>query len=243
MTDISWLDWPSPSNVKACSTLREAGVSRPPFDTFNVAAHVGDEEGSVIHNRKILGDAIGPVNIHWLEQVHSTNVVNVMDDYNSEADASFSRQPKQACCVMTADCLPVFLCDKQGSQVAIAHAGWRGLCNGIIQNTLSTFHSSQSVIAYLGPAISQAAFEVGNEVREAFTAQYKFLHLEEHFIRGEESGKWMADLYGIARAILNDRGVNQVYGGDCCTFLESGHYFSYRRDGQTGRMAHLIWME
>ncbi len=243
MTDISWLDWPSPPNVKACSTLREAGISKPPFDTFNLAAHVGDDEKSVIHNRKILCDAIGPVNIHWLEQVHGTTVVNVANSYNPEADASFSRQPNQACCVMTADCLPVFLCDNQGEQVAIAHAGWRGLCNGIVQNTLSSFRSPQAVMAYLGPAISQAAFEVGDEVREAFITHHKPLNLEEHFVHGDDPGKWMADLYGIARAMLNHQGVNHVYGGDSCTFLESDHYFSYRRDGQTGRMAHLIWIE
>lgn len=246
MADIDWLDWPALGNVKACTTLRESGFSKAPYDTFNLAQHVGDDSQLVDKNRAILMDRITQNTICWLNQVHSNIVVNVADHQNHllKADASFSRQADQVCCVMTADCLPVFFCNEKGTQVAIAHAGWRGLCDGILQNTLKTFADPHSVIAFLGPAISQAVFEVGDDVRDAFLAQENDIGpLAQHFVVGDVEGKWMADIYGLARSILSCHSVSNIYGGGCCTFLESDHYFSYRRDGITGRMAHLIWME
>ena len=245
--DLVFLDWPAPANVRACTTLREPGVSKPPYDTFNLALHVGDNQRAVTANRHTLSSALKQTNIHWLTQTHSTTVIEASAatlGVVPQADASFTKESQQVCCVMTADCLPVFFCNNDGSQVAIAHAGWRGLCNGILQKTLDSFADSESIMAYLGPAISQAAFEVGDDVREAFLSQENGgLMMAPYFLPADNKGKWMADLYGIAKAILRYQGVKNVYGGDCCTFLESDHYFSYRRDGVTGRMAHLIWLE
>ena len=244
---LVFLDWPAPATVKACTTLRVPGISKPPYDTFNLALHVGDKAQSVLENRRILSAALKQDNIHWLNQTHSTDVVQVtsatLTAESLLADASFTREKNQVCCVLTADCLPVFFCNKKGSQVAIAHAGWRGLCNGILQRTLATFDQSETVMAYLGPAISQAAFEVGNDVRDSFLDAYADTVDLESYFSAESGHKWMADLYGIAKSILKHQGLMDIYGGDGCTFLEPEHYFSYRRDGVTGRMAHLIWLD
>ena len=241
MVDIVCLDWPAPKVVKACWTQRASGVSQAPFSSFNMGAHVGDKPEHVSANRDKLSQAIGQASIHWLEQVHGVRVVDVATNYTLQADASVCRQQNQVCCVMTADCLPVFFCDQQGSQVAIAHAGWRGLANGVIQQTLNTFADPTQVMAYLGPAISQAAFEVGDDVRDRFLSAGA--HLTAHFLEGNSKGKWMADIYGLARSFLREARVTQIYGGDRCTYTEQSHFFSYRRDGVTGRMANLIWLE
>lgn len=240
---VYYLDWPAPKAVKACFTERAGGKSHAPFDSFNLGLHVGDEERRVLDNRLILSETIQQNQIHWLEQVHSNVVVNIDQPYEQKADASFSAQANQVCSVMTADCLPVFFCDERGSQVAVAHAGWRGLCNGVLQNTLTTFKKNPAFMAYLGPAISQNAFEVGDDVRLAFNEQYPQLNINQHFVANNVEGKWMADLYGIARDILERSGIDHIYGGDRCTFSEKDAFFSYRRDHTTGRMANLIWLE
>lgn len=240
---IHYLDWPAPKTVKACFTQRQGGRSDSPFGSFNLGLHVGDDERHVSENRLILSESVQQNQIHWLEQVHSSTVVNVDEPYDQKADASFSKKIGQVCSVMTADCLPVFLCDEQGTQVAVAHAGWRGLCNGVIQNTASTFKASPAFMAYLGPAISQGAFEVGDEVRLAFNEGYPQLNINQYFISAGLDGKWLADLYGIAREILNYLGIKHIYGGDRCTFSEEETFFSFRRDHTTGRMANLIWLE
>lgn len=240
---LNWLDWPAPHTVKACFTDREGGCSLPPFNSLNLALHVDDKKDVVINNRQILAKQINQKQINWLEQVHSTKVVDVSQPYMSTADASFSKQSSHVCCVMTADCLPIFFCDRAGQQVAVAHAGWRGLCNGILQNTVATFAKPQTLMAYLGPAISQSAFEVGGEVRSAFIEQYPHLKMEKHFLVKSAGNKWMGDLYGIARDMLRDLGIHGIYGGDRCTFSEADAFFSFRRDGKTGRMANLIWLE
>lgn len=255
---VHYLDWPAPQHVKACFTEREGGYSLPPYDSFNLALHVDDEATLVLKNRdllvrKIQVESVQQNPIHWLEQVHSTRVVNLDQSYSAKADAGFTRKKGQVCCVMTADCLPVFLCDSLGQQVAVAHAGWRGLCNGVLQNTVNTFKPKQELMAYLGPAISQSAFEVGDEVRCAFLEKYPDLNINDYFISVEKTAaagkqhsaeiKWMGDLYGIAREILTAMGVKQIYGGDRCTFTEEDKFFSYRRNAKTGRMANLIWLE
>ena len=239
---LVFIPWPAPVRVKACYTLRTGGYSLPPFDGFNLANHVGDQQQAVNSNRQNLQALINQQAICWLKQVHGVGVVPATNPI-VEADANYTRQSHQVCCVMTADCLPVFFCDTNGDQVAIAHAGWRGLCAGILQRTLATFAAAESVMAYLGPAISQSAFEVGDDVRDSFIQQYPHLPMETHFIRSSLPQKWMADLYGIAKTLLNNMGVNDVYGGDRCTFSEARDFFSYRRDGKTGRMANLIWLE
>lgn len=246
MPDLHFLDWPAPPNVKACFTLRTGGESQPPYNCFNVGDHVGDCSDTVNRHRSQLPQAIKVQHISWLQQVHSTQVIDaevIRIDVNDavKADASTTKIPNIACCVMTADCLPVFFCDQAGTQVAVAHAGWRGLLDGVLENTVSRFASPANVLAYLGPAISQAAFEVGAEVRGAFVE--KDSACEVFFIPSQQGGKWMADLYGIARHRLSLAGVTQCYGGDRCTYTEPESFFSYRRDTITGRMANLIWLQ
>ncbi|MFT6387572.1 MAG: YfiH family protein [Cellvibrionaceae bacterium] len=250
---LSWLDWPAPKKVKACFTERQGGCSLPPFDSFNLALHVDDKKDLVLKNRQVLAELTKQGHVHWLEQVHSTRVVDIGQPYTVKADASFSKQTGQVCCVMTADCLPIFFCDRAGQQVAVAHAGWRGLCGGVLHNTANAFAATQTLMAYLGPAISQSAFEVGGEVRSAFIAQYPHLNMEKHFVARRSDNaildnkdpvnKWMGDLYGIAKDMLKDLGVHDIYGGNRCTFTEERAFFSFRREGKTGRMANLIWLE
>ena len=237
---LTWLDWPAPPSVRACFTLREGGDSDGPYRNFNLGQHVGDVPGVVAKNRQRLCSLINQRQITWLTQVHGTRVVDATE-VNAEADATYSRQFNQVCCVMTADCLPVFFCDQYGQQVAVAHAGWRGLYRGILQQTYQQFAQQKNMLAYLGPAISQRAFEVGGDVRDAFLSINGLL--ASHFTPTGEEGKWMADIYGLARYILQAMGVTRIYGGDRCTYTESDHFFSYRRDGVTGRMANLIWLE
>jgi polyphenol oxidase len=241
---VVYLDWPAPPNVKACFTLRSGGCSDAPYASFNLAEHVGDSPYAVARNREYLMASIGESAICWLQQVHGVALVDAMSGQGCAADAVMTNKDHQVCCVMTADCLPVFFCDRQGTQVAVAHAGWRGLLAGIVQKTLQCFQDSSQVIIYLGPAISQSAFEVGDEVRDMFITHYPHVYLDECFwVSKAAPHKWMADLYGIARKLLNDGGVDSIYGGDRCTFSEKDDFFSYRRDGQTGRMANLIWLD
>jgi YfiH family protein len=251
MYNIQWIKWPAPPQVKACYTLRSGGTSQPPYRSFNLGDHVGDNNFDVAANRRQLSKNLQQEDITWLNQVHGTQVLSldsVSPENNSHttaedegADASTTRQSNRLCCVMTADCLPVFFCNTDGTQVAVAHAGWRGLLGGILEETLATFEHPTSVIAYLGPAISDQAFEVGDDLRMAFLCHNaSFTH---YFEASQKPNKWMADLYGIATAILNQAGVSDVYGGGRCTFTEKDAFFSYRRDGITGRMANLIWLE
>lgn len=243
MHNIHWLDWPALKHVKACYTSRAGGVSVEPYESFNMGEHVGDDEANVESNRRQLLSHINQRDITWLEQVHGTEVINLSAPHkNIVADACFSQCFDQVCCIMTADCLPVFFCDQAGSQVALAHAGWRGLLNGVLENTLATFSHSAQVMIYLGPAISQKAFVVGEDVRAAFVSKHS--NLSQYFVPSTtESAKWMADLYGMARTILTNAGVTAIYGGTHCTYTEADTFFSYRREGVTGRMANLIWLE
>lgn len=236
-------DWPAPARVKALSTTRPGGVSGGSYASLNLAAHVGDIAGDVERNRAILGERL-PMEPLWLEQVHGATVVNAASTCpGAQADASVARMAWRICAVMTADCLPVLFCDEAGTAVGAAHAGWRGLAAGVLENTVQAMKvPAGSVLAWLGPAISQAAFEVGDEVREAFIG-----HLPETsaaFLPGRETGKWQADLYQLARIRLAAIGVTRLYGGTRCTFRESGVFFSARRDGtRSGRQASMIWLE
>ncbi len=252
--NIAYLDWPAPKSVKACYTLRSGGHSTAPYASFNLGDHVDDVQASVNANRQKLRDAIGQESICWLQQIHGTKVVDASSGNGAQADACYTQSANQVCNVMTADCLPVFFCNTQGTQVAVAHAGWRGLHAGILQQTLRQFQccqdspsSSNRVMAYLGPAISQAAFEVGDDVRDAFLSlpRDQLDTASQHFKVKQKSvhgNKWMADLYGLAKNMLQNMGV-VVYGSGFCTYSESEKFFSYRRDGVTGRMANLIWLE
>ncbi|MBY5993422.1 peptidoglycan editing factor PgeF [Ferrimonas balearica] len=235
-------DWPAPASVRAISTDRQGGVSLPPFDGFNLGGHVGDRPEHVTANRhQLQGQAGLPSAPYWLNQVHGT-AVEVLPSarITPQADASYSRQAGTVCTVMTADCLPVLLCDRAGTEVAAAHAGWRGLVDGVLEATLAHFKAQPGeILAWLGPAIGPAAFEVGPEVRERFVAQ--MAEAEQAFVpRGD---RYLADLYVLARQRLARAGVTDVYGGQWCTYQDPQRFFSYRRDQQTGRQASLIWLQ
>lgn len=245
-----WLipDWPAPAHVHAFSTTRAGGVSRPPYDSMNPASHVGDDPAAVAENRRILSADL-PAEPLWLNQVHGSTVVD--SSTGSEppcADASIAHDPGKVCVVMTADCLPVLFTDRAGSVIAAAHAGWRGLARGILEETVSAMKvPPEEILCWLGPAIGPEAFEVGEEVREAFVSQHKLTAIAfRPALPGtldEAPRKWLADIYALARIRLSDAGLTQFYGGGECTFSDRQRFFSYRRDGATGRMASLIYME
>jgi YfiH family protein len=237
-------NWPAPSNVKACTTLRTGGVSQAPYHHFNLAEHVGDDVAHVRANRTLLKKELHlsdePV---WIEQTHSTIVLPAhAENRHKEADASFTNQHHQVCIVLTADCLPLLICHREGTHVAAIHAGWRGLAGGIIQNTLQALQlPPEDLLVWMGPAISQKNYEVGEEVREHFLKLDP--QAEKAFIPSPQQ-RWLANLYELARLQLKKLGVNNIYGGEYCTYSNQEMFFSYRRDGnQTGRMASLIWIK
>ncbi|MFT7109690.1 MAG: YfiH family protein [Psychrobacter glaciei] len=234
--------WPAPKRVKTLITTRNGGVSSTPFDSMNLGSHVDDNVDCVLENRKRLARLL-PAEPKWLNQVHGVQVLDasVIGATIPDADGSFTRQKNNVCCVMSADCLPVLLCNQQGSQVAAVHAGWRGLLDGVIENAVAAFNSKDTLLAYLGPAIGPKAFEVGDEVKNAFCHHHE--ESNHAFERSVNKEKWLADIYSLARLRLSKLGVTGVYGGLDCTFEDSEHFFSYRRDGKTGRMASLIWIE
>ncbi|WP_354685829.1 peptidoglycan editing factor PgeF [Cupriavidus necator] len=260
--DPAWLvpDWPAPARVQALSTTRRGGVSKGPYGLaggapggLNLGTHVGDDPADVARNRERLATSL-PSMPRWLEQVHGCAVVTAdpvaaPGDPVPRADASMAIAPGHVCAVMTADCLPVLLCDAHGTVVGAAHAGWRGLCNGVIEATLARMQaaaggSAMRWLAWLGPAIGPDAFEVGAEVREAFLQQAR--PDEQAAVaaafRAGAPGKYLADIYALARTRLARAGCTDVYGGDACTVADAERFYSYRRDGVTGRMASLVWL-
>jgi len=235
--------WPAPANVRVACTLRAGGVSAAPYDSFNLAAHVGDDPKAVADNRRLLRNALRlPSEPCWLDQVHSDVVVETSAwTQPKRADASVARSAGQVCVVLTADCLPVLFCSRDGDRVAAAHAGWRGLAAGILDNTIGSLGlPGHELIAWLGPAIGPAAFEVGDDVRVAFLAHDS--GAADAFAPNAR-GRWQCDLYTLARRNLARLGVREVHGGGYCTYNEEERFFSYRRDGQCGRMATLVWIE
>ncbi len=239
--DLIEPDWLAPGNVRAFSTTRNCGFSKGPWSQFNLGAHCGDHPENVAQNRKFLRTLL-PSYPPWLRQVHGTAVTSWNELHHSdfEADAIVGCQPRQVCAVLTADCLPVLFCNKTGTKVAAAHAGWRGLAAGILESTVLAMDSAPSqLMAWMGPAIGPQAFEVGQDVYEEFTG----LNPENRSAFKPHKDRWFADLYELARMALSRVGVERVYGGQYCTFSESKRFFSYRRDGTTGRMASLIWLD
>jgi len=245
---IDWIvpDWSAPVNVSAMFTTRNIkGMAgeRGPYTGLNLATHVGDDLHTVQLNRDYLSKYL-PASPHWLNQVHGSRPVWVDSDSEIlEGDAAMSQHPGVVCAILVADCLPVLLCDTAGSVVGVAHAGWRGLAAGIIENTiqeLRRFSHGDQIIAWLGPAISSQYFEVGDEVRTIFTEYDR--HAACVFLPGKEKGKWYADLFSLARQRLLHAGVSRISGGNLCTYSNPERFYSYRRDGKTGRMAGLLWM-
>ena len=235
-------DWPLPPSVSALSTTRKTGYSLAPFDQFNLATHVDDDVDSVQKNRQLLIDQAALTEPpRWLTQTHSNNVIHTKDWHTDiEADACFTDQPNQVCVVMTADCLPLLVCNSQGTEVAAIHAGWRGLANNIIGETVKKFSGDTAeLLVWLGPAIGPKAFEVGEDVFNVFTEQNQQAKSAFSPIKNNH---YLADIYQLAKQQLIALGIKHIFGGDRCTFNEESAFFSYRRDGQTGRMASMIWL-
>jgi len=240
---LNWLeaDWPAPDFIKAGTTLRQGGVSGSPYASFNLATHVGDEPAMVEKNRAMLNLEL-PTAPQWLEQTHSTQAILLPSkEIVPKADAAYTSKQDIVCAVMTADCLPLLITDKQGSCVAAVHAGWRGLCDGIIEATIKKLTTEpESLLVWLGPAIGADVYEVGEEVYDAFTKEDN--NAKQAFTSSSEK-HWLFDIYRLAKQRLNNIGVKQIYGGDRCSLSEEEQFFSYRRDDVTGRMASLIWIE
>jgi polyphenol oxidase len=235
-------DWPAPGNVRACATTRTGGVSHPPYDSFNLAAHVGDDPQAVAANRARLREQMQlPAEPVWLTQVHGVTVVDAAQAADQpQADGAYATRPGAVCAVLTADCLPVLLCDRAGTRVAALHAGWRGLAGGILEAGVQALNVPGSeLLAWLGPAIGPQAFEVGPEVRAAFVAHDPTAAAA---FRPQTGDRYLADLYRLARQRLVALGVPAVYGGKDCTLTDGARFFSYRRDGRCGRMAALVWL-
>lgn len=235
--------WPAPSNVRALVTTRQGGCSAAPFDSLNLADHVGDDPGSVARNRHLLETEYRlPDTPLWLNQVHGCTVVTAHSvEPGCSADAVYSDKSRMVCAVLTADCLPLLITDRRGSEVCAVHAGWRGMAAGVIESAVHRFQTpAQELLVWLGPAIGPAAFEVGEEVRDIFLNHRR---RAGRLFTPSRPGHWLADIYGLARMRLSDAGVGFVCGGDYCTMTQDELFFSYRRDGVTGRMAAMIWFE
>jgi YfiH family protein len=241
MSNFILPDWQAPLGVRVLATTRCGGVSRAPWQSFNLGAHVGDDPQAVATNRALLCREL-PAEPVWLAQVHGTQCVDAaISAPDTQADASFTRQRGVVCTVLTADCLPVLLCDDQASVVGIAHAGWRGLAAGVIESTVVAMDEpGVCLMAWLGPAIGRQAFEVGAEVREIFVASDP---QAASAFAASAKGKWRCDIHQLARQRLHALGIRRVASADYCTVSDGERFFSYRRDGATGRMASLIWLE
>jgi YfiH family protein len=233
-------DWPAPNHVKAFTSRRSGGFSQPPFDSFNLAQHVGDDQGLVNQNRQLLPNY---QNFVWLNQTHSNHCVNLDLSENTtnltlQADACFSTRKNQVCAVMTADCLPILLCDQQGTCVAAVHAGWRGLADGVIENTVFKMPvNAKALMAWMGPAISQRHFEVGKEIKKTF------INYPLAFNNNKQTteNRYFADLYCIAKQKLFALGLSQIYGGEYCTYQQEDLFFSHRRSThQASNTSNLI---
>lgn len=244
MDEVKFLypNWSAPSCVKTLISTRLGGVSKAPFDSLNVGAHVNDQNAAVLANRRLLFETAGlPNQPVWLNQVHSTDIVQLQSELQNQTltyDGAFTSEKNVVCAVMTADCLPLFLCDKSGSQVALLHAGWRGLADGIIEKGVALFNQKpQNIIAWAGPCISVDHFEIGIEVREQLGGS------DSAYRPSSINSKCYADLYQLAGERLARVGVTNYSHSDYCSFKDEALFFSHRRDQSTGRMVSLIWIE
>jgi len=241
---MHWLipDWPAPANVRAALTTRNGGVSQGPYRSWNLGTHVGDDPAAVARNREMLQRRLDlPAQPHWLSQVHGCLVAEAETAAPGiEADAVCARRPGQVCAVLTADCLPLLICDRKGERVCAVHAGWRGLAAGVIEAAVARLgRPGPELLVWLGPAIGPRAFEVGEEVYQTFVGRADEARAA---FSAHRPGHWLADIYRLARQRLARLGVGYVGGGEYCTVADSERFFSYRRDGVTGRMASLIWL-
>lgn len=240
---MNWIkpDWPAANNIHAAVSLRVGGTSHGGYEAFNLALHVGDNLEIVLSNRKSLSKMLSlPSEPVWLDQVHSNRVIDATQGTKlQQADASFTKEAGVVCAVMTADCLPILLTSHDGQVIAAIHAGWRGLLAGIIRNTVVNFDISRTM-AWLGPAIGPDCFEVGSDVQSSFVDKSE--KFSAAFVQ-KKNHKYLADIYQLATIELAMLGITQVYGGGLCTVTDKQRFYSYRRDGETGRMASLIWRD
>lgn len=241
--DLIPANWQAPSTIKALTTSRLGGVSLAPYNSFNLGDHVGDDSAAVIQNRQLLTNHLSlPSQPSWLQQVHGTEVINLVKPLDHghvvEADGVFTSKPDVVCGILTADCLPIFIANQQGTKVALLHAGWRGLANGIIEKGIASFkQSGTELIAYAGPCISKAAFEIGAEVKEQLGGDDACYH------QSTRAGHFYADLVELSRLRCEAVGLTQFTASQYCTYNDAEMLYSYRRDGETGRMASLLWIE
>ncbi|MDD9998850.1 MAG: peptidoglycan editing factor PgeF [Rhodospirillaceae bacterium] len=254
-------DWPAPARVRAASTLRVGGVSRGSYASLNLSMGVGDDEANVARNRRILSEMLNlPAEPLWIRQIHGTTVLNLDEsdlpaatqhleqrstgpssrNQPVAADGAVTSNSRQPCVVLTADCLPVLFCDTTGTRVAAAHAGWRGLAGGVLESAVRCMGVDPGqLLTWIGPGISQQAYEVGEDVLEQFVESNPNAVA---YFTGNANGRWQADLYGLARLRLRTAGVEKIYGGGLCTHSDSERFFSHRREAPCGRMATLIWL-
>lgn len=238
-------NWPAPSHVKALTTTRSLGYSKPPYDQNNLGLHVGDNPEHVLLNRRGLITSLNlPQEPEWLQQTHSTLCINVDNEITRNADAAISHEPNRVLAIMTADCLPIMICNQQGTEIAAIHAGWRGLVNGVIENTVTQLKSHpKDLMAWIGPSICQACYEVGDEVRNTILRKYEctgqcFMPSSQ---TTKHTPKWLANLPHLAEQILKKLAINAIYQSNMCTFEQKEYFYSYRHTPQTGRIATLIW--
>ncbi|MGY5452304.1 peptidoglycan editing factor PgeF [Agarivorans sp. MS3-6] len=239
---IHSVNWPCPDNVTAIYSDRLGGVSLPPFDSYNLGDHVGDCELAVQANRLAFQQHM-PTKVCWLKQVHSTKVVDATRcaGQQIEADGSYTSRPEAACVVMTADCLPILLCDQQGTVVSAVHAGWRGLVNGVVENAVAKMNRDPATLmAWMGPAIGPSAFEVGQEVKREFEKHDPQAQLA--FKPSFHPNKYLADIFALAELRFKRVGLTEIYSDRQCTFTSPQQFYSYRREATTGRMAAAIWL-
>ncbi|MDB3992433.1 peptidoglycan editing factor PgeF [Gammaproteobacteria bacterium] len=243
-------DWPAPSNIHAFVTSRQGGYSTDSFSSLNFALHVNDKLDSVKRNRAVLQASVSrKLTFQWINQIHSASVYRIdAAGPEKKGDGLLCKKPGIVCCILTADCLPIFFTNKVGTEIAIAHVGWRGMSEGIIQNVINSMESCpREVMAWLGPAIGPCHFEVGEEVKYIYSQSHLFERIrydvQRCFSCAKDPGKHFLDLYQVAKVVLNSMGVSEVYGGDECTYCLEEKYFSFRRDGDTGRMVSAIFIE
>jgi len=240
-TDFIWAEWPASANIRALTTTRAGGVSQGAYSSLNLADHVDDNLIDVEKNRQILAEQLKIEQPVWLKQVHGVQVVDASTAMHHEvADAVYSLQPDTVCAVLTADCLPLLFCNQQATKVAAAHAGWRGLADGVIESTVDTLQENpEDIMVWLGPAIGASCFEVGQDVYDAFVLQDNSAKSAFSKVDAEH---YLADIYHLARLRLKKLGIEKVYGGGLCTYTDEDRFYSFRKNKITGRMASMIWI-